>query len=186
MNIKYNFRKMNTLFMSVILGSFLGFMTQPIFNLLGVYTGEKAIKYYGEVHQSKWNSLVHTAGMPFTYYGLLIFVPGLFGLNRKKTLFFQLFFYNYFISYYATLNLTVAAIVGALYLPSQAYAMNYYKYSFNRIVTTLYGFMVAFSALTIQEVFGHWLGGDPPSRIEAIPNAIWHAGFYSVWHIFYA
>ncbi len=175
---------MNTLFMSVILGSFLGFMTQPIFNLLGVYTGEKAIKYYGEVHQSKWNSLVHTAGMPFTYYGLLIFVPGLFGLNRKKTLFFQLFFYNYFISYYATLNLTVAAIVGALYFPSQAYAMNYYKYSFNRIVTTLYGFMVAFSALTIQEVFGHWLGGDPPSRIEAIPNAIWHAGFYSVWHIF--
>ena len=186
MNIKYNFCKMNTLFMSVILGSFLGFMTQPIFNLLGVYTGEKAIKYYGEVHQSKWNSLVHTAGMPFTYYGLLIFVPGLFGLNRKKTLFFQLFFYNYFISYYATLNLTVAAIVGALYFPSQAYAMNYYKYSFNRIVTTLYGFMVAFSALTIQEVFGHWLGGDPPSRIEAIPNAIWHAGFYSVWHIFYA
>ena len=175
---------MNTLFMSVILGSFLGFITQPIFNLLGVYTGEKAIKYYGEVHQSKWNSLVHTAGMPFTYYGLLIFVPGLFGLNRKKTLFFQLFFYNYFISYYATLNLTVAAIVGALYFPSQAYAMNYYKYSFNRIVTTLYGFMVAFSALTIQEVFGHWLGGDPPSRIEAIPNAIWHAGFYSVWHIF--
>ena len=186
MNIKFNLCRSNKSLMITLLGIFSGLMTQPIFNLLGIYTGEKAIKYYGEVHQSKWNSLVHTAGMPFTYYGLLIFVPGLFGLNRIKTHLFQLFFYNYFISYYATLNLKVSAIVALLYLPSHVYAVNYYKYSFDRIVATLYGFMVAFSALTIQEVFGHWLGGDPPSRIEAIPNAIWHAGFYSVWHLFYA
>lgn len=186
MNIKYNLCGDNKSSMIALLGIFFGLITQPIFNLVGIYTGEQAIKYYGEVHQSKWNSLVHTAGMPFTYYGLLIFVPGLFRLNRKNTLLFQSFFYNYFISYYATLNLTVAAIVAVLYWPSQVYATNYYKYSFNRIVTTFYGFMVAFLALTIQEVFGHWLGGDPPSRIEAIPNAIWHAGFYSVWHLFYA
>ena len=146
MNIKFNLCRSNKSLIITLLGIFFGLITQPIFNLLGIYTGEKAIKYYGEVHQSKWNSLVHTAGMPFTYYGLLIFVPGLFGLNRIKTHLFQLFFYNYFISYYATLNLRVAAIVALLYLPSHVYAVNYYKYSFDRIVSTLYGFMVAFSA----------------------------------------
>lgn len=186
MNIKYNLCRNNITLITALFGIFFGLITQPVFNLLGIYTGEKAITYYGEVHQSKWNSLVHTVGMPFTYYGLLIFVPGLFGLNRIKTHLFQLFFYNYFISYYATLNLKIAAIVALLYLPSHVYAVNYYKYSFDRVVTTFYGFMVAFLALTIQEFFGHWLGGDPPSRIEAIPNAIWHAGFYSVWHLFHA
>ena len=65
-------------------------------------------------------------------------------------------------------------------------AENYYKrYSFNRIVTIAYGISVAVIALTIQEVMGHWIGGDDPSRLEAIPNAIWHAGYYSVYHIFY-
>ena len=83
-----------------IFGSFLGFLTQPIFNILGVYTGVKAIDYYGEVHKSKWNSLIHTLGMPFTYYGLLIFVPGILCLNKKNTRLLQLFFYPYFISYY--------------------------------------------------------------------------------------
>ncbi len=167
-----------------IFGSFLGFLTQPIFNILGIYTGVKAIDYYGEVHQSKWNSLIHTLGMPFTYYGLLIFVPGILCLNKKNTRLLQLFFYPYFISYYLTLDIFVGCVVALCYLPSQIAAMNYHRYSFNRIVTTMYGFMVAFIALSIQEIFGHWLGGDPPSRIEAIPNAIWHAGFYSIWHIF--
>jgi hypothetical protein len=44
--------------------------------------------------------------------------------------------------------------------------------------------MIAVIALTLQEVLGHWLSGDPQSRVEAIPNAILYAMYYSVSHIF--
>ena len=69
------------------------------------------------------------------------------------------------------------------YFPSQERAMYRMNASKNKWKTALYGLFVATTALTIQEVFGHWLGGDKPSRLEAVPNAIWHAGFYSVWHL---
>tara|TARA_B100000963_G_C22612731_1_gene665700 strand:- start:601 stop:1134 length:534 start_codon:yes stop_codon:yes gene_type:complete len=167
----------------LLLGTFMGLLTQPIFNLLGIFTGEQAIQYYAEVHQSKWNSFIHTLGMPFTYYGLLLCVPTLLSNNKMTVARLQLFFYPYFISYYMTLDFFTGILVALCYLPSQIYAIRYYYNSTNKIKTKLYGFLVATTALTIQEVFGHWLGGDAPSRIEAIPNAIWHSGFYSIWHL---
>ena len=169
----------------LIFGSLMGFLTQPIFHLCGIYTGEQAISYYGEVHQSKWNSLVHTIGMPFTYYGLLLCVPPLFCMNKRNTELLQLAIYLYFISYYISLDLYIGLAVAICYSPSQVYAMEFYQRSISRPVTIIYGFMVAATALTVQEVFGHWVGGDDPSRLEAIPNAIWHAGYYSIWHLFY-
>ena len=166
-----------------LLGILLGLLTQPIFNLIGVYTGEQAIAYYGEVHTSKWNSLIHSLGMPFTYYGLLLCVPPLFCMRKRNTLGLQLFFYPYFISYYLTLNWYIGLLIIFYYFPSQYYAMKHYKNSTSRLKIMAYGFAVATTALTIQEVFGHWLGGDDPSRLEAVPNAIWHAGFYSISHL---
>lgn len=171
----------------ILLGAVLGLLTQPIFNLCGVYTGEKAIEYYAEVHTSKWNSLIHSLGMPFTYYGLLRCVPSsiglLMGYNGETIRIFQLFFYPYFIFYYLTLDLYIGLILSVYYLPSQYYAMKHSEESGSLTKTIGIGFFVAFVALTIQEVFGHWVGGDDPSRIEAIPNAIWHAGFYSISHL---
>jgi hypothetical protein len=167
------------------IGITLGILTTPIFNILGVYSEDKAIEYYGEVHTSMLNSFIHTIFMPFTYYGLLIGVPGLIFKNKRNIFLLQRFFYTYFISYYLTLNTLIGGIIAIYYLPGQIKAENYYKnYSFNRIVTVTYGILVAVTALTIQEVFGHWLGGDNPSRLEAVPNAIWHAGYYSIYHIF--
>ena len=46
------------------------------------------------------------------------------------------------------------------------------------------GIIISFISLGIQEVFGHYLSGDPPSRGEAIPNAIMYAMYYSVSHLF--
>lgn len=165
------------------LGIFLGLMTQPIFNILGIYTGDLAVSYYAEVHQSKLNSFIHTIGMPFTYYGLLLCVPPLFVRDREKIVNLQCFFYPYFISYYLSMDLLTGVIVAICYFPSQELAMEHMMNSKSILKTSLYGFSVATIALTIQEVFGHWLCGDPPSRIEAIPNAIWHAGYYSIWHL---
>ena len=81
------------------------------------------------------------------------------------------------------MDLLTGVIVAICYFPSQELAMEHMMNSKNILKTSLYGFSVATLALTIQEVFGHWLCGDPPSRIEAIPNAIWHAGYYSIWHL---
>jgi hypothetical protein len=167
----------------LLLGTVLGLLTQPMFNLFGIYTGQEAIDYYGEVHLSRWNSVIHTFGMPFTYYGILLWFPQLFCMNKANTQRFQLFFYPYFVFYYMTLNFWMGLIIAFYYLPSQYYAMNHYYLSTNRLKIMAYGFAVSATALTIQEVFGHWLCGDDPSRLEAIPNAIWHAGYYSVWHL---
>lgn len=168
------------------LGIFFGILTTPIFNILGVYSEARAIEYYGEVHTSVFNSFIHTLFMPFTYYGLLLSVPGIIFKNEYNISLLQRFLYVYFITYYLTLNIFIGLLIAIYYLPSQIMAENYYKrYSFNRIVTIAYGISVAVIALTIQEVIGHWIGGDDPSRLEAIPNAIWHAGYYSVYHIFY-
>ena len=165
------------------LGIFLGLLTQPIFNLLGIYTGDQAISYYSMVHQSKLNSIIHTIGMPFTYYGLLLCVPPLFVRGRKNIGDLQCFFYSYFITYYLSMDVLVGVIVAICYFPSQEFAMKHMMISESVLKTALYGLGVATLALTIQEVFGHWLCGDPPSRIEGIPNAIWHAGYYSIWHL---
>ena len=88
-----------------------------------------------------------------------------------------------FISYYLTLDVLIAIMVSICYLPSQVYAMRYYYMSTNRFHTMLYGFTIASMALLTQEILGHWCGGDDPSRLEGIPNAIWHAGYYSIWHL---
>ena len=174
------FGKVMSVFVS---GIIMGVLTGPVFSILGIFTGDKAIDYYAEVHQSKWNSVVHTVGMPFTYYGLLLCVAPLFGMNLENTLLLQMFFYSYFISYYLSLNPIVGMLVAICYLPSQISAMYFYSHSLNRIGVIIYGGVIAFIALAVQEIFGHWLGGDKPSRIEGIPNAIWHAGYYSIWHL---
>lgn len=166
------------------LGFVFGILTTPIFNLLGVYNGIEAVQYYAEVHTTLLNQIIHTLFMPLTYYGLLIGVPGIVYQNKNDVFLLQRFFYTYFITYYLTLDISVGLIISIYYLPSQILAENYYtRYSFNRIVTVLYGLLVATISLIIQEVFGHWLSGDQPSRLEAIPNAIWHAGYYSIYHI---
>ena len=47
------------------------------------------------------------------------------------------------------------------------------------------GLIISSSALIFQELFGHWVGGDIPSRVEAIPNAILYAKYFSLHHLFY-
>ena len=173
----------NTFGKILLLGTVCGLSTPFIFNLFGVYTGEQAIHYYAEVHQSRWNSFIHTLGMPFTYYGILLCVPPIFFSSKRNIARIQLFLYQYFIYYYIYLKFLIGILVAVCYFPSQRNAMRKMNTSKNKLNTAIYGLFVATTALTFQEVFGHWLGGDPPSRLEAIPNAIWHAGFYSIWHL---
>ena len=44
------------------------------------------------------------------------------------------------------------------------------------------GLLISFIALICQEFYGHYLGGDDPSRPEGVLNAIMYAKFYSIGH----
>ena len=65
------------------------------------------------------------------------------------------------------------------------YSTELYKILYNNNVKYcfIYGFGISFISLSIQEIFGHYIGGDAPSRLEGIPNAILYANYYSVSHL---
>ena len=43
----------------------------------------------------------------------------------------------------------------------------------------LKGVGIATTSLLIQEFIGHYLGGDNPSRLEAVPNAVMYSVFFA-------
>ena len=47
----------------------------------------------------------------------------------------------------------------------------------------LHGFLISFLSLVFQEIVGHHLGGDIPSRQEDVFNAILYAVLYSTYHV---
>lgn len=59
----------------------LGLVSHHVLHVLSMKTGLEGVNYYAEVHQSKWNSYIHTLGMPFTIYGMLLWIPALCGLH---------------------------------------------------------------------------------------------------------
>ena len=51
--------------------------------MIHMRNGWDAIYYYAEVHQSQWNSFIHTIFMLGTMTGGFIWVPALFNLNHN-------------------------------------------------------------------------------------------------------
>ena len=47
----------------------------------------------------------------------------------------------------------------------------------------LHGFVTSFLSLLFQEIVGHYMGGDIPSRPEGVLNAILYSVIYSTYHI---
>lgn len=147
--------------------------------------GYEAVNYYGEVHLSFWNSLIHTIFMPVTIYGMLLWIPAVFTRRKCIANDIQLCMYLMYMSHYiVSLNFIVGISVAMYYLVPLNYAMHHYGFSFNRIQLFSGGICMATTALVIQEVFGHYIGGDQLSRFEAVPNAIMYAMYYSVSHLF--
>ena len=150
-------------------------------NLIG-YDG---IEYYGQVHLSFWNSLIHTIFMPITIYGMLLWIPAVFTRNRFIANDIQLCMYLIYMSHYIfSLNWFVGICIAFYYLIPLNYGMFSYSLPYSRLQFFGSGICISTTALVIQEVFGHYIGGDQASRFEAVPNAIMYAMYYSVSHIF--
>ena len=178
------------------IGFVLGIFLPKILNYNNILIGEKGIEYYAEVHTTTLNSYCHSIGMPFTIYGMLLCIPMLFKLKYKKYIEIQNMLYIMYMTHYITINFKIGLIISLLYslplyfshkkIKEYFYNIEIYKvneYNYARFVLFIQGLMISTAALVFQEIFGHWLSGDPPSRLEAVPNAIIYAMYYSVSHI---
>ncbi len=156
---------------------FTGFFLGSILSLFGIMNGSEAVTYYGEVHQSQWNSNIHTLFMPFTSFGFLLAAPVVLRLEKPTANVFQDCVYLLYSTHYLTINFTIGLVYSALYYLVLDFAKHFYKNDLKYIVL---GLTTSTVCLVIQEVVGHQYGGDDPSRAEGVLNAVLYANFYAV------
>jgi hypothetical protein len=174
----------NRSYYASIIGLIMGLLVGPLLSALGVLMWQPGVDYYAEVHLSFWNSLVHTLFMPFTYLGFNLAIPALFRIKNPWNI--QLGFYTAYMVHYFTIDPITACLTTALYY--QVIRLGHTMYM--RKFTTYFGYLctglvISTVALLIQESFGHYIGGDDPSRMNfvSIFNAMLYAKFYSVQHL---
>ena len=184
--INFFLKSQNMYFYACIIGA----ISHPVLYLLGFKVGQEGVAYYGEVHQQSWNCYMHTLGMPFTIYGMQLWIPAILTNNIVDANKLQKSLYLGYLTHYGLINTKIASIYIPFYgLPTYS-AIQKYKntditFEKNRFNLFCYGFMISFLALLFQEVAGHWYGGDEPSRFEAIFNAILYAKYFSISHMIY-
>ena len=174
-------------------GSLIGLVAPLFLNDIGFRIGKKGVLYYAEVHKSSLNSYCHSLGMPFFVYGILVVLSMLPSETEEEALQVQDILYSSYMTHYLVVDPRAGVVTALIYSVPYLTARNAvekfygekYKSFKERITSSLMkaGGTTAFSALLIQEYVGHYLGGDPPSRIEAIPNAILYAIYFSVSHM---
>lgn len=182
---------------TLVLGTTVGYYS-PLLTAVFMHTGQAGVDYYGEAHLTRWNSFMHTLGMPFTIYGFVLSIPALFRLDPERATRVALFLYTVYGGHYLTVNTNITLLYYILFGYSTIRAVRDYRLTFKgekddegskkmfspHVKLVLTGLSISVSALLFQEVVGHYLGGDIPSRWEAIPNAILYAKYFAVSHIF--
>lgn len=142
--------------------------------------GIEGIEHYGEIHTTLQNCLVHLIFMPFTIYGIITWFPIFVGLNKYQSIYFRRYIFILYIFHYLSIDIYTALQVFLLYLPFIYIANLHCILTEKDINSFIRGLCVSFVALNIQELFGHYLGGDKPSRVGSIPNAILYAPYNSI------
>ena len=184
----------------IVSGVSTGVVLPTILSLSGVNIGRRGIDYYAEVHTKPLNSYSHTIGMPFTIYGMLLWIPMIFNRSYTDYKKIQQFLYIFYMTHYILIDSTIGGTVAVVYAAPVYYANlqterifktitydnpeNKSIHDYFRLTFLVKGLMISTAALLFQEGFGHWLSGDPMSRLEGVPNAILYAMYYSVSHLF--
>lgn len=168
---------------SYIIGITLGLLT-PIFQyLFNIYYFNLGVYYYSQVHTSVWNCYIHTLFMPLTSLGFLVAIPSYFKLSNYNSFYLQKILFSYYIGLYLPISSYVTLLYILIYYPILLLSKKLYiKYKDNINIFT-YGLSLSIVSLFIQEYIGHYLGGDSPSRIEGVLNAIFYAKYYSIYHL---
>lgn len=123
--------------------------------------------------------------MPFTLYGILLLFPSVFFYKKIFVVNkFKKIVYITYIVHYLTIDKMGGLITMIYTAPSLYYAIEHQYYlTKNQAIFRGLFFMVV--ALGIQELFGHYISGDPPSRKDAILNAIIYAPYFCINAIIY-
>lgn len=188
-----------------------GIWTYPLLDHAGYLVGVDGVRYYAEVHQSEHNSWIHTFFMLGTVYGASCWVPAVFGMvlgkwyngyHKKRT---QWIVWTWYLTHYAMFDPTVALATALWYsitgitraaqtkvstggscigrcLTKSTCQKYQHPQPLSNLRLFVHGFCWMWGSLLIQESFGHWYGGDNPSRPEGVPNAILYASAYTMWH----
>jgi uncharacterized membrane protein YGL010W len=172
-----------SLYAPIILG-----LAVPIYlEKMGMSIGNMGIEYYGEVHPSYHNAMIHTIFMPITILGMLLWIPRvavyipLIGIKNSDSFFIQRAIYIMYMTHYITINFLMGIMLMIVYMSPLIGSILYYNHRGYQYALRD-GLVLSVGALAVQEVFGHYLSGDPMSRIEAIPNAILYAVYFSGGH----
>lgn len=163
-------------------GIICGILIPNLLKLCGIKIGQEGVDYYAEVHTTKLNSYIHTFFMPFTIYGMFLWIPQFLNLGFYNSIRFNICLYISYMTHYMIINPLIGVILCIFYfIPLLLSYVTYMRINIHKLLYI--GLSVSTIALVIQEVFGHWYAGDPPSRFEAIFNAILYAPYYSISHI---
>lgn len=169
---------------NLLITIFCGMLVTSILNGIGMLNGLEGIDYYAEVHQTRWNRIVHTIGMPFTFYGISCWFPALFGLRNIEKNRMQKFFWTLFVVHYISIDFFRGMFCLLYYIYPAFLAYKRTRYTITDRDLFIHGFLVSTASLIFQEYVGHYLGGDDPSRLEGVPNAIIYSVYYSTYHLF--
>jgi uncharacterized membrane protein YGL010W len=163
-----------------------GYKFHYLQNMIGMRNLADGVEYYAEVHRTFWNSIIHTICMPITMFGMYVWIPALFRLNKEEAFTLKCYAMIFYFGLYSQISLHVTIMIMCLYFYSFAFSTKMYNYFYDddKSLNLICGLLISFAALSIQEYVGHYFGGDAPSRIEAIPNAILYACYYSVSHLY--
>ena len=166
--------------------SVIGFPIGLFFPILqfifGIYAYNQGVNYYAEAHLSPWNSYIHTFFMPFTSLGFLLAIPAVFSLPYQETKLLQNNLFFFYLGLYLPIDYRVSLLYLIVYYPIVVMARLGYKNNNNRLVSLAQGLILSTSSLIIQEVMGHMVGGDIPSRPEGVFNAVLYAKYFSLSH----
>jgi uncharacterized membrane protein YGL010W len=168
----------------------LGYQFYILQRFIGMRCLEDGVKYYAEVHTSFWNSLIHTIFMPFTMLGFYVAIPALWNMTPPQAVYTCRVIMLFYFGAYIQISTLVGILVLAYYTIPLNYADKIYTYIYRNVIqyqrqptAIIVGLSISIAALGIQEIFGHYMNGDAASRIEAIPNAIIYAPYYSISHL---
>ena len=146
-------------------------------DLIGMYSLDDGVNYYGEIHKSPLNKIIHGLFMPLTVYGILLWFPALLNLNIFDASILRGCVYYFYLGLYLKINIFYALLYSIIYYIPLKYANIDYK---NNYYTLMNGLVISFYSLFIQECVGHYLGGDDASRIEGIINAVLYAPYFGI------
>ena len=148
---------------------------------IGMYSLDKAIDYYGEIHTSQLNKVMHGIFMPLAVYGLLLSMPIILDLDKLDASILRVWIFYFYFGLYCQIDIFYAILFAiTYYYPLKFANIDYKKNAF----TLMNGLIILSYSLFIQEYVGHYLGGDKFSRPEGLLNAILYAPYFGTKELF--